>query len=39
MLFGTPYYLDKFENISLVYDGENTEKVDTFKYLGLIFWQ
>ena len=37
MLFGTPYYLGKFENVSLVYDGENIEKVDNFKYLGLIF--
>ena len=36
-LFGTPYYLGKFENISLVYNGEEIEKVDYFKYLGLIF--
>ena len=37
MLFGTPYYLGKLENISLVYDGEEIEKVDNLKYLGLIF--
>ena len=37
MLFGTLYHLGKFENVSLVYDGENIEKVDNFKYLGLIF--
>ena len=36
MLFGTPYYRVKSENISLVYDGEKIEKVDNFKYLGLI---
>ena len=37
MLFGTPYYLGKFKNISLVYDSEEIEKADNFKYICLIF--
>ena len=37
MLFGAPQNLSKYQNISLTYDGETIERVDNFKYLGIIF--
>ena len=37
MLFGTPQNLSKYQNISLSYDGETIERVDNFKYLGIVF--
>ena len=35
--FGTPQNLSKYQNISLSYDGETIERVDNFKYLGIVF--
>ena len=37
MLFGTPRNLEKFGNISLSYDNNVIEKVNHFKYLGVVF--
>ena len=37
MLFGTPQNLSKYQNISFSYDGETIERVDNFKYLGIVF--
>jgi len=37
MLFGTPPKLNKFSNVSLMFDNTIIEKVDSFKYLGLVF--
>ena len=37
MIFGTPQNLSKYQNISLSYNGETIERVDNFKYLGIVF--
>ena len=37
MLFGTNKCLDKFSNISITYNNDLIERVDNFKYLGVIF--
>ena len=37
MLFGTTKNLDKFKNVSLKYNNNAIERVDSFKYLGVIF--
>ena len=37
MLFGSPHNLNKFCNIDLSYNGVMIEKVDHFKYLGIVF--
>ena len=36
MLFGTKQNLTKFDDIKLNYDSEEIERVDKFKYLGVI---
>ena len=37
MLFDTPQNFSKYQNISLIYDGETIERVGNFKYLGIAF--
>ena len=37
MLFGTTKNLDKFKDVSLKYSNNAIERVDSFKYLGVIF--
>ena len=37
MIFGTKHTLRNFKNISLAYDTDIVERVDNFKYLGLVF--
>ena len=37
MLFGTTKNLDKFKNVSLKYNNNAIERVDNFRYLGVIF--
>ena len=37
MLFGTNQYLYKFKDISLIYEGVMIERVEKFKYLGVLF--
>ena len=37
MLFGTNKCMDKFSNISITYNNDLIERVDNFKYLGVIF--
>ena len=36
MLFGTRHNLNKFNNVSLIYGNETIERVDNFKYLGVV---
>lgn len=36
MLFGTRHTLNKFNNVSLIYGNETIERVDKFKYLGIV---
>ena len=37
MIFGTKHTLRNFKNISLAYDTDIVERVDNFKYLGVVF--
>jgi hypothetical protein len=37
MVFGTQHILSNFTNINLSYNSDSVEKVDSFKYLGVIF--
>ena len=37
MVFGTRHLLDKFDNISLSYANNVVDRVDSFKYLGVVF--
>ena len=37
MIFGTKHTLHNFNNISLAYDTDIVERVDNFKYLGVVF--
>ena len=36
MIFGTKHTLRNFKNISLAYDTDIVERVDNFKYLGVV---
>ena len=36
MLFGTRQTLNKFNNVTLIYNNETIERVDKFKYLGIV---
>ena len=37
MLFGTTKNVDKFKDVSLTYNNNVIERVNSFKYLGVIF--
>ena len=37
MLFGSKQSLHKFKDVSLIYNGVSTERVEKFKYLGVTF--
>ena len=37
MVFGTQHFLSNFINVNLMYDDTSIERVDKFKYLGVIF--
>ena len=39
MIFGTTYMLNTFDDIDVSYNGNNIERVDKFKYLGVVFDQ
>ena len=34
MVFGTRHFLDKFDNVNVMYNGDFIENVESFKYLG-----